>query len=80
MIFVYNEKALRVLAGALNVEREGIMYISIPSKEKIFVAYTVLSGKDDKTIDIKNVRIKLRDSNVMIEVTLKDNTEVTIKY
>lgn len=56
------------------------MYISIPSKEKIFVAYTVLSGKDDKTIDIKNVRIKLRDSNVMIEVTLKDNTEVTIKY
>lgn len=80
MVFIYNEKALRVLAGALNVEREGIMYISIPSKEKIFVAYTVLSGKDDKTIDIKNVRIKLRDSNVMIEVTLKDNTEVTIKY
>ena len=80
MIFVYNEKALRVLAGALNVEREGIMYVSIPSKEKIFVAYTVLSGKDDKTIDIKNVRIKLRDSNVVIEVTLKDNTEVTIKY
>lgn len=80
MIFVYNEKALRILAGALNVEREGIMYVSIPSKEKIFVAYTVLSGKDDKTIDIKNVRIKLRDSNVVIEVTLKDNTEVTIKY
>lgn len=79
MIKICNERTISVLAGLFNVERDGIMYISIPDNEKVFIAYTVSSGVSDKVIKIDNCRVKLRDSKVSLEFIFK-GLDLTIEY
>lgn len=79
MIKICNERIISVLAGLFNVERDGIMYISIPDNEKVFIAYTVSSGVSDEVIKIDNCRVKLRDSKVSLEFIFK-GLDLTIEY
>lgn len=79
MVSIRNERTISVLAGLFDVERDGIMYISIPDNEKVFIAYTVSSGVSDKIIKIDNCRIKLKDSKVSLEFIFK-GLDLTIEY
>ena len=80
MVRIDNERVFSILSGLFGIESKGILYISIPSKYKFFVVYSVSSGKSDEIIEVKNINVEIKNRKVILETTTNDNYSLTVEF